>query len=178
MFGTLDFPKVPLGKLYNFQLGKTPTRNEFEYWLNGTERWITVADMAYYDRYTGDTEEKITKKAVRETGIIKVPKNTVIMSFKLTIGRTAITSEDIYTNEAIIAFLDKHIKEISADYLRIYLSMLDWTEGQMNAVKGRTLNQNSIGKTFLEIPPKNLQDEFDLYVDSVDKLKFEALNSI
>lgn len=60
--------------------------------------------MGKYKRFTKDTTEFITDIAIADTGIKFVPANTVIMSFKLTIGRTAITSENIFTNEAIIAY--------------------------------------------------------------------------
>lgn len=101
-----------------------------------------------------------------------MPAGTVIMSFKLTIGRTAITSENIYTNEAIIAFFNKGKNYVNNDYLRLYLSMHDWSSGELNAVKGVTLNQSSIGNTVIKIPPKELQDEFATYVEDIDKLKF------
>lgn len=44
----------------------------------------------------------------------------------------------------------------------------------MNAVKGMTLNSTSIGEAALAIPPKPLQDAFANFVESCDKLKFEA----
>ncbi len=174
MFGGKEFKCMPLEKLYDFQLGKTPSRNNYKYWENPDYKWISVSDMGNYDRYTNNTQESISQLAIQETGIKIVPVNTVIMSFKLTIGRTAITSEDIYTNEAIIAFLSKKIEYISLDYLRIYLSIYDWTDGKINAVKGITLNKKSIGKAIITIPPKKLQDEFDVYIETMDKLKSEA----
>lgn len=111
---------------------------------------------------------------IEESGIKIVPANTVIMSSKLTIGRTAITSEDIYTNEAIVAFNKKASTLIMNDYLRLYLSLYDWTEEQMNAVKGVTLNSTSIGNVLVSIPPIELQKLFADYTETCDKLKFEV----
>lgn len=101
-----------------------------------------------------------------------MPASTVIMSFKLTIGRTAITSENIYTNEAIIAFLNRGKNYVDNDYLRLCLSIHDWSSGELSAIKGGTLNQSSIGNTVIKIPSKDLQDEFASYVEDIDKLKF------
>ena len=172
MFDNKIFEKHPIKSLFDLQLGKTPSRDKNAYWNDGSHKWISVADMKNYDRFTKNTEESISDIAINETGIRFVPANTVIMSFKLTIGRTAITSENIYTNEAIIAFLNKGVRKLSNDYLRVSLSQHDWRDGQMNAVKGMTLNSTSIGNTLIEIPPIDLQNDFTTYVEQCDKLKF------
>lgn len=172
MFGGKNFKLKKLSDLFSFQLGKTPSRYNNEYWNKKGHKWISVADMGNYHRFTGDTSEFITDKAIIDTGIKPVPAGTVIMSFKLTIGRTAITAENIFTNEAIIAFLNKGEDYVNNDYLRLCLSLHDWSTGEMNAVKGATLNQSSIGNETIKIPPKDLQDEFASYVEEIDKLKF------
>lgn len=172
MFEGKNFESKKLSDLFSFQLGKTPSRYNNEYWNKIGYKWISVADMGNYDRFTSDTSEFITDKAIIDTGIKHVPADTVIMSFKLTIGRTAITSENIYTNEAIIAFLNRGKNYVDNDYLRLYLSIHDWSSGELNAIKGATLNQSSIGNTVIKIPPKDLQDEFASYVEDIDKLKF------
>lgn len=174
MFGDIKYKIHPINEVFDLQLGKTPSRTESKYWCTTDHKWISVADMGRYDRFTSNTSEYISDEAVIETGIKIVPKGTVIMSFKLTIGRTSITNEDIYTNEAIVAFLSKETEYINNDYLRLYLSTYDWSDGQINAVKGMTLNSTSIGKATLVIPPKHLQDTFSDFVESCDKLKFEA----
>lgn len=61
--------------------------------------------MSIYDKYTADTKEYISNHSIDKTGIKIVPANTVIMGFKLINGRTTITSEDIYKNEASMAFI-------------------------------------------------------------------------
>ena len=176
MFDHTAFDGQAIESIFDLQLGKTPSRNNPDYWNSNDYKWVSVSDMGNYGRYTEKTHEHISQKAALESGIKIVPSNTVIMSFKLTIGRTAITSEDIYTNEAIVAFIQKNDVYIDNDYLRIWLSLHDWTSEQINAVKGATLNKSSIGDTIFPIPPKTLQDEFSDYVKSIDKLKFEVNN--
>ena len=174
MFGDKKYKIRHINDVFDLQLGKTPSRVEPKYWCTNDHKWVSVADMGRYDRFTLSTSEYISDEAVIDTGIKIVPKGTVIMSFKLTIGRTAITNEDIYTNEAIVAFIPKKVEYINNDYFRLYLSTYDWSDGQMNAVKGMTLNSTSIGEAALAIPPKPLQDSFANFVESCDKLKFEA----
>ena len=170
MFGDETNDGEVISNLFSLQMGKTPERKELKYWNSNDYRWISIADLGAYGKYTGDTKEYISQEAVDKSGIKLVPENTVIMSFKLTIGRTAITSEDIYTNEAIMAFLPK--KDVfNLDYLRYALGYKDWTAGMQIAVKGATLNKDIIGRATLSVPPIALQQKFASFVEQSDKSK-------
>ena len=174
LFDGKNFETRTVNELFDLQIGKTPARDNLAYWNKGIYKWISVGDMGKYDRFTDDTAEKISQAAVDETGIKIVPANTVIMSFKLTIGRTAITSEEIYTNEAIAAFISKTKYLVNEDYLRIYLRGHDWSRGQMQAVKGVTLNKQSMGRAAIPVPPLELQEEFAAYVKNCEAMKKSA----
>ena len=143
---------------FKLSMGKTPARRNPECWENGTHRWISISDMATYMRYTGDTSEYITDYAITDSGIKVVPKGTIIMSFKLSIGRTAITSEDIYTNEAIMAFADFDEKKFNIDFLHFLVANKNWLFGAKQAVKGQTLNKEYIGNAKIIIPPIEMQE--------------------
>ena len=156
-----------LSELFNLQMGKTPARANSNYWEEGTNSWVSIADLSNYEKYTGETKEKITDLAVQESGIKAVPPNTVIMSFKLSLGKTAITRKATYTNEAIMAFISKNTCDILPDYLFYMLSSKDWSKGINRAVMGATLNKATIGEINVEIPPLDRQ----LYVATIlDKI--------
>ncbi|MEH2941322.1 restriction endonuclease subunit S [Lachnospiraceae bacterium KK002] len=72
--------KVKLGQAFELQMGKTPSRNNALYW-NGTNKWISIADLGNAEKYISETKESITESALSETGIKVVPEGTVIMSF-------------------------------------------------------------------------------------------------
>lgn len=163
---------------FNLIMGKTPTRNNPECWEGGTHKWISISDMASYARYTGDTSEYITDFAITNSGIKIVPKGTIIMSFKLSIGRTAITSEDIYTNEAIMAFGGFDQKRFNIDFLHFLIANKNWQIGAKQAVKGKTLNKESIGNTKIIIPPIKLQEEFAKIYNQAEKSKSELRQAI
>ena len=170
MFGDETGNEHVISDLFTLQMGKPPERKEPKYWNSNDYRWISIADLGEYGKYTGNTKEYISQEAVDKSGIKLVPKNTVIMSFKLTIGRTAITSENIYTNEAIMAFLPK--KDVfNLDYLRHALGYKDWTAGMQIAVKGATLNKDIIGRATLPIPQLALQQKFAAFAEQSDKSK-------
>ena len=157
---------------FKLSMGKTPARNNPECWDNGNHKWVSISDMSSYARYTGDTSEYITDYAIADSGIKPVPKGTIIMSFKLSIGRTAITSEDIYTNEAIMAFADFDEKKFNIDFLHFLIANKNWLLGAKQAVKGQTLNKESIGNAKIIIPPIEMQEQFASIYNQADKSKF------
>ena len=162
---------------FKLSMGKTPARNNPECWDNGNHKWVSISDMSSYARYTGDTSEHITDYAIADSGIKAVPKGTIIMSFKLSIGRTAITSEDIYTNEAIMAFADFDKKKFNIDFLHFLIAYKNWLLGAKQAVKGQTLNKESIGNAKIIIPPIEMQEQFACIYNQADKSKFSSLKS-
>lgn len=133
--------KYKIEDLFDLQMGRTPERNNPEYWNNGVYKWIAIGDMPKNQKYIENTTELISDLAVKETKIPIIPANTVIMSFKLSIGKTAITTAPIYSNEAIMAFKDKHTVELMTDYIYYLLSGQKWNNAVNNAAKGKTLNK-------------------------------------
>lgn len=156
-----------LEELFDLQMGKTPSRNNNDYWMDEGNKWISISDLSQCGKYISMTKERISDRAVEETGIRKIPANTVIMSFKLSIGKTAITSEPMYSNEAIMAFHDKHIVKLIPDYIYYMFSGKDWNEGTNKAVLGKTLNKATLSKVKVNICDIDKQRSI---VDILDKV--------
>lgn len=161
--------KTRLDTLFDIQIGKTPSRSKYEYWDEGDNKWVSIADFANYDVFTSETKERITDLAVSEVNMKYVPKGTVIMSFKLTIGKTAITSEDIMTNEAIVAFLPKG--NLSSIFYKYYFELYDWLHSAMNAVKGSTLNSDSINESLIIQPSDQAVSDFEKAFNEIETKK-------
>ena len=159
-----------LGDVFNLQMGKTPARANSAYWTDGTNDWVSIADLSSYEKYVDGTKEKITDLAVQESGIKKVPANTVIMSFKLSLGKTAITKTPVYTNEAIMAFLPSGKYDVYPDYFFHLFSGKDWSDGTNRAVMGVTLNKATLSNIEIDIPPLNEQRRIAAVLDKVTDL--------
>ena len=172
-------PTELVSDLFTLQMGKTPARDTARYWVKdgSGNKWISIADMSRYEYFTNDTEEYISESAIQETGMKLIPQNTVIMSFKLTIGRVSVTLEPIYSNEAIVAFIPK-AQDYSTRFLYFLVKYYDWLENAALAVKGKTLNKESIGKNRLIIPSRESQNEFAAFAEQADKSKFELKQTI
>ena len=161
-----------ISDVFDLQMGKTPARANAEYWMDGANKWVSIGDLSGYEKYVEDTKEKITDLAVAESGIKAVPSDTVIMSFKLTLGKVAITKTPVYTNEAIMAFLPKHGQSILPDYLYHYFSSIDWSKGTNRAVMGATLNKATLGEMEIQIPSMVKQVEIADRLNKIDELIF------
>lgn len=135
-----------LDELFDLQMGKTPARKNPEYWNSNDHKWISIADLSKCEKYITETKEHISSIAVQESGISEIPANTVIMSFKLSIGKTAITKEPIYSNEAIMSFRDKGVTPLLPDYIYYMFSGRDWSKGSNTAVMGTTLNKATLSQ--------------------------------
>lgn len=159
--------KHKLKDIFDLQMGKTPSRNKTEYWIARDYKWISIADLTRTTKYISETKEYLSESAVEESGIKIIPANTVVMSFKLSIGKVAITSEDMYSNEAIMAFHDKHIVEILPEYIFYMFKYKNWDEGSNKAVMGKTLNKASLSEIEVNICPIEKQKKI---IQVLDKL--------
>ena len=162
--------QIKLADLFELQMGKTPAREKDQYWKNGDNKWVSIADIGKFLRYTDETKEKITDIAISESGIKQVPKNTLIMSFKLSLGKVAITSETIYTNEAIMAFIDRKKRPLSLSFLFHLFKNKDWSAGTNKAVLGMTLNKATLKEISIPVPPLLEQEEIAQKLDAVCRL--------
>ena len=159
-----------LDEIFDLQMGKTPSRNNADYWTDGQYDWVSIADLGSYQKYVEDTKERISALAVQESGIKSVPANTVIMSFKLSLGKTAITQEPVYTNEAIMAFIPTGKYAVLPDYFYYLFSAKDWTKGTNRAVMGTTLNKATLGAVSITVPPIDEQHKIAAVLDKVSDL--------
>ena len=156
-----------LEELFDLQMGKTPSRNNPDYWRTNDHKWISIADLSRCGKYIHETKECLSDAAIAESGINQIPANTVVMSFKLSIGKIAITDEPMYSNEAIMSFRDKHTVNLMPEYIYYLLKAHDWNEGTNKAVMGKTLNKATLSKIKVSIHPYEKQMEIVEVLDRV-----------
>jgi len=149
-----SFTKYRLADICEIQIGKTPRRSVGKYWGEG-HPWVSISDMR--SRTITETKEQITNIAVEDCGCKMVAKGTILLSFKLSIGKVAFAGMNLFTNEAIAALPIKRPDLIHPNYLYYALKNIPLT-GSNNAAKGSTLNKESLRA--LQLPaPKSLDDQ-------------------
>ena len=139
-----------LSDVSEFNVGKTPPTKNSIYWGDEID-WVSIADMNHR-KLVQSTHRKLSNRALNSIFNNKlVPPGTLLMSFKLTIGRLAITSKECVHNEAIISIYPKQY--LLRDYLMNALDALDLEKNVKSAIKGKTLNSKSLANIFIPIPP-------------------------
>ena len=166
---------VRFGEVVHYNMGKTPPRAEDQWWGNDIP-WISISDMKE-NGYIQTTKEKITQKAFAEKFNNQISlKGTLIMSFKLTVGRVSILDIDAVHNEAIISIYPyMESKNIMKNYFfKILPFIVNWGDSN-NAIKGKTLNSKSINNLIFPLPPlaeqKRIVAKLEEILPLCDKLK-------
>ena len=144
---------VRLANIINYNIGRTPPRKESIYW-NNDYNWVSIADMID-GQYITTTKEKVSQYAFDNSfkGHI-VPKETLIMSFKLTVGKVSILGINSFHNEAIISIypiIDNN--NSMRNYLFRFLPLISQNGNTKTAIKGNTLNTESINNLLVPLPP-------------------------
>ena len=159
-----------LSDIFDLQMGKTPSRDNNMYWKDGNLPWVSIADLSKSQIYIENSKEMITNLAAKDTLMKCIPQDTVIMSFKLSLGKTAITKTPLYTNEAIMAFIDKKVIQIEPKYIYFLFRNIKWGQYTNNAVKGKTLNKKFFSDFQIYIPEYTQQTKIVSILIRINKI--------
>ena len=145
---------VRFKNLVSYSMGKTPPRKESEYWTEPVYPWVSIADMNADDTILS-TKEMVNEYAAEKTFRKRISKaGTLLMSFKLTVGKVSLLGIDAYHNEAIISiypFVDNDA--IITNYLFCILPLISQSGQTKTAIKGNTLNSESLDALLIPLPP-------------------------
>jgi type I restriction-modification system DNA methylase subunit len=166
MFGVNEIKT--LGEVCTFDIGGTPSRNKSEYYENGTNLWLSVRELN--GGYIYDTKEKITNLGVQNSSVKLFQKDTILFSFKLSIGKTAIVGTPLYTNEAIAGIISKNTDLLNNIYLYHYLTRNDFSKLGTGILGNGSLNKKSLEQIKIHIPSLERQQEIVEYCQSNDTL--------
>ena len=158
---------VRFGDIVDYRMGKTPPREDLKWW-NSDVPWVAISDMPE-SGHIASTKEAVSFAAIKEKFSDRVsPAGTMIMSFKLTVGRVSILDIDAVHNEAIISIFPYADKD---NTIQSYLFMLLPTVTQYgdtkNAIKGKTLNATSICNLLIPLPPLSEQKRIVTKIDEL-----------
>lgn len=156
-----DYPfKVPnnwvwvkFGELVSFNIGKTPPRSDSSYWSKEEYSWVSISDMIE-NGFINETKEKVSQLSCENIFKQKISKKgTLLMSFKLTVGKCSILNIDAFHNEGIISIYPYYDDDILKQYLFKILPFMTKYGDTKGAIKGNTLNSKSLGNLLIPLPP-------------------------
>ena len=138
--------------IFEINIGKTPPRKESQWFSSSKDDniWVSIADMGVSGLFISDSKEYLTDEAINKFNIQLVEENTVLLSFKLTIGRVSIADSRLTTNEAIARFL------LPADYYReflyLYLKQYNYSNLGSTSSIATAVNSKTIKTMKLLVP--------------------------
>ena len=160
-----------LGTICNIEIGGTPSRKNLKFWdidKKTNNVWLSIADMNNTkDLKVNDSIEYLSNEGAKKVRIVK--KGTLLMSFKLTVGRLAFAKRDLRTNEAIAALNIKDENKILKKYLYYYFLYFNWDINSENTIKllGKTLNKNKLNKIKINYPKIKIQKDIIVQLDNM-----------
>lgn len=161
-----------LGSIAEFEIGRTPSTKQAKYWVDGPETgavpWVAISDMPR--RGVVSTTTKMVSRVAAQEVFKKEPyaENTLLMAFKLSLGKTAILGCRAYHNEAIASL--KIADPTLRHYLLWALPALAVHASSNPAIRGSTLNSKSIAALWIPIPPREEQERLVRALESINSL--------
>jgi type I restriction enzyme S subunit len=149
-------------EVFDINIGKTPPRKESEWFSESNEDnvWVSIADMGSCGTFISDSSEYLTDEAVNRFNIQLVEKDSILLSFKLTVGRVAIADTRLTTNEAIARFILP--KKLYREFLYLYLKQYKYGNLGSTSSIATAVNSKTIKGMKLLIPNSEVIEEFSM----------------
>ena len=167
---------VPLTELALISSGGTPLRNDSSFY-GGDIPWAKIGDVTATKKWICSTKECITEEALRNSSAKLFPKGTVLFSMYGSIGKTAITTVPMTTNQAILGLEPK--PGINSEYL--YYSLINARLALFCDAKGTSqmnINGRMVKSFRVPIPPPEISNSIVQFLSSIeegadiDKIKY------
>jgi len=155
-------------------IGKTPPRKESQWFSeepNGNFTWVSIKDLGLKAAYINDSSEYLIPEAVERFNVRVVPTGSVLLSFKLTLGRVAIAKKQLTTNEAIAHFRDLK-NGLNTEYMYLYLKLFDYNSLGSTSSIATAINSKIIKAMPVLCPKESVLDAFkELTIDWFNRLQ-------
>lgn len=181
MFGQCDLNKrqnnwFKLGDVTEIVTGTTPSTHIEENW-NGKHLWITPAEIKDDSFYIYDTERKLSDIGLSSKSLRVMPINTVLLSTRAPIGKTAIVGKPMTCNQGFKNFICKD--KLNPIFLYILLKFnTDYLNSIGSGTTFKEISKTVVSNIEIPVPPIEFQNEFASFVKQVDKLKFAVQKSL
>jgi len=159
----------PLNKVATVGIGKTPPRKEHQWFSENPSDvpWISIRDLGEAGVFISRTSEFLTAEAVEKFRVKRIPSDTVVLSFKLTMGRVAITDGEMLSNEAIAHFRLNPETTFGSAYLYCYLKGFGYDELGSTSSIATAINSDMVRGIRILVPPRTIAEAFARTVNPV-----------
>lgn len=143
-----------------FSVGSTPSTSNRSF-FEGENIWVTIGDLN--GKYCSESKTKLTEEALRSANMKKVPKGSLLYSFKLSVGQVAFTETDLYTNEAIASFYPNNNSNLDFWYYALGNYLIE--NSNENIYGAKLLNQELINNANIFVPSEEEQKKIAKFLD-------------
>ncbi|WP_455135606.1 restriction endonuclease subunit S [Veillonella parvula] len=152
---------------FKITIGKTPSRAEKQWFANSGEGtpWISISDMGEAGAFAFYSKEDLTAEAIVRHNMKVVPKGSILVSFKLTVGRVAITGIDMCTNEAIAHFYIDN--DLDRAYTYCYLKNFEYDSLGNTSSISKAINSKIIKSMSFIMPSRDILEQFSMIVQPI-----------
>ncbi len=148
--------------------GGTPSKNEPDYWEDGTIPWFTPSDLTKRPaRFAAWPELKITEVGLAKSSARLFPKDSVLMTSRATLGVLAIASSEASCNQGFIVIPPDRRWPPSFIY--------EWLDSQADDLAAlgtgatfKEITKGAFKKVPFLLPEQPVLDAFRAVVDPID----------
>ena len=161
---------VSLGDICDIKIGRTPPRKQPQ-WFSESHgmKWVSIKDMGNTGKYISQTSEFLTVDAIKKFNIPIIPAGTLLMSFKLTVGRLGFTEYDMCSNEAIAQLPIKDPDIVDKNYLYYYLKNFNFGSLSSTSSIATAVNSKTVKNISVNLPPLDRQKKIANILGSLDE---------
>ncbi len=163
-----------LEEVFEIKNGYTPSKNNPEFWKNGTIPWFRMEDLRENGRILKDSIQHITPKALKGKKLF--PKNSIIISTTATIGEHALLIVDSLANQQFTFLSKKANCDLALDMKFFFYQCFllgEWCKNNINVSGFASVNMTAFKKYKFPIPPLEIQQEIVKILDAFTELNTE-----
>ena len=171
-YSNVKWPMITLGEVCDIFNGSTPSKKNIKYWDNGNIPWFTIQDIRGNGRIINVTQQKITKKALNETSVKLLPKNTVLLCCTASVGEYALSKIELTTNQQFNGLVIKG--EYENKLISEYLFWISSTfKEELMRLSGKTsfnfISVKSLKTIKIPFPPIETQNQIVAKLEKIEK---------
>ena len=162
-----EWEEKKLLEVTKIAIGRTPPREE-SYWFSNDSKdikWVSIKDLGNSGVFIFDTSEYLTREAIKTFNIPIIPSDTILLSFKMTVGRVGITTEPMTSNEAIAHFIFDENTPFSKEYLYFFLKTFKYDSLGSTSSIVTAINSSMIKDMKIVIPDYITMNNFRIQTE-------------
>jgi len=169
-----NWPMVSLGNndLFDVFSGGTPTSDNPVYW-DGDINWATLVDLPA-DQLVSDlylTRRRITKEGLKYSSSVLLPKKSILVSTRATIGRIAVAQVEVATNQGFKNIVVKDFGRFDERFIAYTLTkLIPEMERMASGGTFKELSKTNFCNLEIPFPPLSIQRRIVAELEAERKL--------